>query len=85
MKTSEIRECLQTLEIDEALVEHFIKILTIVRAKALNGHKASVLHLRDLLMEAVDIGSYNCDAYGALSDALETQICKMKASLKKFE
>lgn len=83
--TAEIRQCLETLQIDEKLISHFIELLTIVRTKALNGHRSSVSHLHDLLVEAMSIDPTSCDAYGALNEALETQICKTKASLKRFE
>jgi hypothetical protein len=82
--TAEIRQCLTSLQVDEKLIEHFIELLTIVRAKALNGQRTSVSRLQDLLVEAVSIDPRSCDAYGALNDALEVQICKTKASLKKF-
>lgn len=83
--TAEIRQCLETLQIDERLIEHFIELLTIVRAKALNGQKTAVLRLHELLTDAVNLDPSREDAYGALNDALEVQICKTRASLQKRE
>lgn len=81
--TAEIRQCLETLRIDERLIDNFIELLTIVRTKALNGQRSSVSQLHDLLVNAVEIDPMQHDAYEVLNEALETQINKTKASLKK--
>lgn len=95
MKTSEIRQCLESLEIDTSLIEQFLDLLVLVRNRACNGHKMAGIRLHELLSEAVFIGSEDVECSlpqgsmtqktNALHQALEDQICKTKESLKKFK
>lgn len=94
MNTVEIRQCLEQLQVDEGLIDHFISLLSVLRAKASNGHRLAVERLQELLNEAINIGAesvsyeYDCPVpvqskTAALAQALEVQICKARASLKK--
>ena len=100
MNTLEIRQCLETLELDAELIQQFLDVLTLVRSRASNGHTMAGLRLQELLSEAVCIGSVHssramdiscapeeekiAEKTTALNQALEDQISKARASLKKF-
>ncbi len=83
-KIVEIRECLQELQVDEGQITHFLDLLTVLQAKAMNGHKEAVSRLQELLTEAVQIHPYSTDVLDALGEALETQIQKTRESLKRL-
>lgn len=84
-KATEIRECLEELQVDENQIEHFLDLLTILQAKACNGHKEAVLRLHELLTETVQIHPYSIAVFDELGKALETQIQKTRDSLKRLD
>lgn len=85
MSTLEIRKCLQTLEIDEELIDEFLKLLHILRLKSTNGHRPDVERLKELLNRAVLVDySDTIDVCATLECALDEQILKARASLKRL-
>ncbi len=86
MNTLKIRQCLETLEIDEDLIGEFLRLLNILRLKSSNGHRPDVARLKELLMDAVLLDYSNTeDVCSTLECALDEQIMKAQASLKKLQ